>query len=168
MNCPKKFDTYYNLVIESLTMNELLHTTDFESIKKLDTIKVYRSSARPSKTSYESGVHAGSKKQALIRADYMVNDEGKYMRYYLYELEVKLGKVWPMLEGDNGTDHGNDFYKDIMGEYDTVIYKNTGEGNIKDNNLSIVCLNPHNIISSRMVKTLTGTYLDSIQNELYH
>lgn len=148
-------------------MNELLPTTDFESMKKLETVKVFRSSARPNKTTYESGFHAGTKQQALIRADYMVNDEGSHMRYYLYELEIKLGRVWPMLETDDGSNHGGDYYRDIAKDFDTVIYKNTGEGNIKNHNLSIVVLNPDNVIKSKMIKALTSGYLTSIQDELY-
>jgi hypothetical protein len=149
-------------------MNELLPNTSFESIKKLDKIKVYRSSARMNKTNYDSGVHVGSKQQALIRADYMVNDEGSHNRYYLYELEIKLSRIWPMVEEDNGDDHGNDYYSDIAKDFDIVVYKNTGEGSIKNHNLSIVILNPDNILSSKRVKTLTGAYLDSIQDELYN
>jgi len=148
-------------------MDTLLPNTSFESIQKLDKIKVYRSSARMNKTSYESGIHVGSKQQALIRADYMINDEGSHMRYYLYELEIKLDRIWPMLETDDGQNHGNEYYSDISKDYDIVIYKNTGEGNIKNHNLSIVVLNPDIIISSKVVKTLTGSYLDSIQDELY-
>ena len=163
----KKFLTRYNLLTESLTMDTLLPNTSFESIQKLDKIKVYRSSARMNKTSYESGIHVGSKQQALIRADYMINDEGSHMRYYLYELEIKLDRIWPMLETDDGQNHGNEYYSDISKDYDIVIYKNTGEGNIKNHNLSIVVLNPDIIISSKVVKTLTGSYLDSIQDELY-
>ena len=163
----KKFLTRYNLLTESLNMNELLPNTSFESIQNLDKIKVYRSSARMNKTSYNSGIHAGTKQQALIRADYMINDEGSHSRYYLYELEIKLDRVWPILETDDGQNHGNDYYKDISKDYDIVIYKNTGEGNIKNHNLSIVVLNSNVITSNKVVKTLTGGYLDSIQDELY-
>lgn len=119
------------------------------------------------KTSYDSGVHVGSKQQALIRADYMVNDEGSHMRYYLYELELKLSRIWPMVEKDKGDNHGNDYYNDIAKDFDIVVYKNTGEGNIENNNLSLIILNPDNIIYSKRVKTLNCSYLDSIQNELY-
>ena len=57
-------------------MQELTRKTDFETLVTLDKIKVYRSSAKMDKNTYTSGSHFGTKQQALIRADYMVNDEG--------------------------------------------------------------------------------------------
>lgn len=163
----KNFLTFYNLLIESSNINELLPTTTFESLKRLDKIKVYRASARKNKTTYNPGDHAGTEQQALIRADYMVNDEERYDQYYLYELEIKLSRIYPVLESENGQDHGNDHYKHLVKDYDLVIYKNMGEGNIKNPNLSIIILNPRIIISSKFVKTLTSDYLTSIQDELY-
>jgi len=148
-------------------MQELTCKTDFETLVTLGKIKVYRSSAKLNKTIYNSGSHFGTKQQALIRADYMVNDEGSHYRYYLYEITLKLGKIWPMLEEDDGYNHGSDYFSEIAEKYDTVIYKNIGEGNKSDNNLSIVSLNPKNITSSKMIKKLSCTYLSSVQNELY-
>lgn len=148
-------------------MIELINTTDFETVINQSEIKVYRSSAKFDKDKYVSGSHVGSKQQALIRADYMVNDECSHYRYYLYEMVLKLGKVWPMLEYDDGLNHGNDFFSEIADKYDTVIYKNSGEGNKNDNNLSLVVLNPQNIKYNKMIKQLTKNYLMSIQDELY-
>jgi hypothetical protein len=148
-------------------MQELTSKTDFETVLTLSKIKVYRSSANMNKQSYRVGSHVGTKQQALIRADYMVNDEGTYYRYYLYELNIDLGKIWPMLEPDDGINHDDGYFSEIAEKFDTVIYKNTGEGDIKNNNLSIVILNPKNITSSKMVKQLNCNYLSSIQDELY-
>jgi len=53
---------------------ELLPNSKFQDMQNTKTIKVYRSSARPNKNDYVSGSHAGTKQQALIRADYMIND----------------------------------------------------------------------------------------------
>jgi len=113
-----------------------------------------------------SGSHAGTKQQALIRADYMINDEGKYDTYYLYELIVSLGNIYPELLPDDGSDHGYDYVKDL-GNYDIAFYKNTGEGDARNENLSIIIIDPKIVQSSKIIQTLTGDYLTSIQNELY-
>lgn len=151
---------------ESFFSKELLPNTKFEEVLNLENLKVYRSSAKPDKTTYESGSHAGTKQQALIRADYMINDEEKYDEYYLYELLVNLGNVYPKLLPDDGSDHGYGFVKDLK-NYDTAFYKNTGEGDIKNENLSIIIINPKSIVSSEMTGVITKEYLTSIQNELY-
>ena len=145
---------------------ELLPTTAFEDLENCEYLKVYRSSARPNKNDYVSGSHAGTKQQALIRADYMINDEGKYDQYYLYELLVKVGNIYPSLLPDDGSDHGYDYVKDL-GQYDLAFYKNTGEGDIRNNNLSIIIINPDIVIKSKMIEKIDGDYLTSIQNELY-
>jgi len=146
---------------------ELLPTTTFTEVLNLKHILVYRSSARPDKSGYESGSHAGTKQQALIRADYMLNDDEQYEKYYLYELVIDTGKVYPTLLGDNGQDHGYDYSLDLSGKYDTAFYKNTGEGDVRNENLSIIIVNPKSVISNRMVGELTTEYLLSIQGELY-
>lgn len=161
----KSFSQYYHL-LESKT-TELLPSTTFQSLKAQEKIKAYRSSARPSKTSYESGSHAGTLQQALIRADYFLNDEESHDKYYLYELEINLGRIYPKLESDSGENHGNSYYQNLAKDYDTIIYKNTGEGDIQKENLSLIILNPNNIISSKPIKTLTKEYLLSMQKELY-
>jgi hypothetical protein len=148
-------------------MIELTNDLDFDTVKNLDSIKVFRSSAKLNKRTYNVGCHFGTKQQALIRADYMVNDEQLYYKYYLYELEIKLGNVWPMLEFDDGFNHGSDYYLDMVKKFDTVIYKNQGEGNTNTHNLSIVILNNKSIKSNKMVKVLSKSYLSNIQNELY-
>jgi hypothetical protein len=168
----EKFSQYCDFLMESLrvpetTFGKLTPTITFSQIKNWKKVKAYRSSARADRPSYASGIHAGTLQQALIRADYFLNDEETHKEYYLYELEIVLGKVYPQLESDNGENHGNDYYKDISKEYDTVIYKNTGEGNINDPNLSLVILNPSNIISSKRTKTLTPEYLKSMETYLY-
>jgi hypothetical protein len=164
------FSKYYQESLSRVpetTFGKLTPMIIFSQIKNWKKVKAYRSSARPNKTSYESGTHVGTLQQALIRADYFLNDEETHKEYYLYELEIGLGKVYPQLETDSGESHGNDYYKNIAQEYDTVIYKNTGEGNINDPNLSLVILNPSNIISSKRTKTLTPEYLKSIETYLY-
>jgi hypothetical protein len=145
---------------------ELLPDTSFEDVQNMDSLKVYRSSARSFENDYTSGSHAGTKQQALIRADYMVNDEEKYEQYYLYELIVQLGNVYPSLLTDDGSDHGYDYVSD-MKNYDTAFYKNTGEGNIRNENLSIIIINPAMVIKSQMVSVLTKDELLAMQNELY-
>lgn len=162
-----KYFQYYKNILESLSLPELLPSTTFQSLKVQEKIKAYRSSARPSKTSYESGSHAGTLQQALIRADYFLNDEESHDKYYLYELEIKLGRIYPKLESDSGENHGNSYYQNLAKDYDTIIYKNTGEGDIQNENLSLIILNPNNIISSKLIKTLTREYLLSLQKELY-
>jgi len=153
-------ETFYNT-------QELLPTTKFQDLLNLETIKVYRSSAKPNKVGYESGSHAGTKQQALIRADYMVNDEEKYEKYFLYELLIDLGRVYPKLLPDDGSDHGYDYTLNLLDKYDTAFYKNTGEGDIRNENLSIIIINPKSIKSDKMVGELTRDYLLSVQNELY-
>lgn len=146
---------------------ELLPSTTFNDVLNLKHILVYRSSARPDKSGYESGSHAGTKQQALIRADYMLNDDEQYEKYYLYELVVDIGKVYPTLLEDNGQDHGYDYSLDLSSKCDTAFYKNTGEGDIRNENLSIIIVNPKSVISSKMVGELTKEYLLSIQSKLY-
>jgi hypothetical protein len=153
-------ETFYNT-------QELLPNTKLNDLLNLETIKVYRSSAKPNKVGYESGSHAGTKQQALIRADYMVNDEEKYQKYFLYELLIDLGKVYPKLLPDDGSDHGYDYTLDLINKYDTAFYKNTAEGDIRNENLSIIIINPKMIKSNKMVGELTKEYLLSAQNDLY-
>jgi hypothetical protein len=160
---------YSRLIYENIIDNnkELLPNTKFQETLNIDTLKVYRSSAKPNKQAYESGSHAGTKQQALIRADYMVNDEEKYQKYFLYELIIDLGRIYPKLLPDDGSDHGYDYTLDLIDKYDTAFYKNTGEGDIRNENLSIIIINPRSIKSDKMVGELTKEYLLSIQEELY-
>jgi hypothetical protein len=109
----------------------------------------------------------GSKLQALIRADYMLNDEEKYEQYYLYEVILDVGKIYPKVHADDGSDHDISYGIDVSNDYDLIAYKNTGEGDIRRENLSLIILNPSNVISNKIVKTLTPEYLLSIQRELY-
>lgn len=160
----KPFSQYFFESINSVI--ELSPDTKFEDVQNYRIVKVYRSSARPNKNDYVSGSHAGTKQQALIRADYMINDEGKYDLYYLYELIVDLGKIYPTLLQDDGSDHGYDYVKDFGG-YDMAFYKNTGEGDIRNENLSIIIINPSIVKSSKIIQQVDGDYLMSIQNELY-
>ena len=145
---------------------ELTADSKFKDVVNFENLKVFRSSARGDKRNYVSGSHCGTRQQALIRADYMINDEGKYDTYYLYELIIKIGSVYPELLPDDGSDHGYDYVKDL-GEYDVAFYKNTGEGDIRNENLSVIIINPGVVVQSKMIQTLDGDYLSSIQNELY-
>jgi len=147
-------------------IQELTPHTKFLDVKGMEYLKVYRSSARPNKHNYTEGSHAGTLQQALIRADYMINDEEKYDEYYLYELIIRLGRVYPSLLKDDGSDHGYDYVSD-MKDYDTAFYKNTGEGDIRNENLSVIIINPDSIISSKMSSVLSKEYLLSKQNMLY-
>jgi hypothetical protein len=147
-------------------IQELTPHTKFSNVESMKYLKVYRSSARPNKHNYTEGSHAGTLQQALIRADYMINDEEKYDEYYLYELIIRLGRVYPSLLKDDGSDHGYDYISD-MKDYDTAFYKNTGEGDIRNENLSIIIINPDSIISSKMSSVLSKEYLSSKQNMLY-
>lgn len=162
-----KFSQYCQTLLESLQVATLTPDTDFPTLQTQETIKVYRSSSRPDKTTYESGSHVGTLQQALIRADYFLNDEESHDKYYLYELEIRLGRIYPKLESDSGENHGNSYYQNLAKDYDTVVYKNTGEGDIKRENLSLIVLNPNNVISSKPIKTLTKEHLLSLQKELY-
>jgi len=147
-------------------IQELTPHTKFSDVKGMEYLKVYRSSARPNKHNYTEGSHAGTLQQALIRADYMINDEEKYDEYYLYELIIRLGRVYPSLLKDDGSNHGYDFISD-MKDYDTAFYKNTGEGGIINENLSIIIINPDSVFKSEMVKEIDSEYLTSIQDDLY-
>lgn len=147
-------------------IQELTPNTKLKDIINLSYIKVFRSSARPNKNDYTSGSHAGTWQQAMIRADYMINDEEKYEKYYLYELILRLGNIYPKLLPDDGSDHGYDYVNDL-GNYDIAFYKNTGEGDIRNENLSVIIINPDIVAQSKMVEEIDGEYLTSIQNELY-
>jgi hypothetical protein len=147
-------------------IQELKPDSKLEDIIKHPYLKVFRSSARPNKNDYVSGSHAGTKQQALIRADYMINDEGRYDTYYLYELIIRIENVYPELLPDDGTDHGYGFVKDLN-NYDVAFYKNTGEGDIRNENLSIIIINPDSVFESKMVEEIDGEYLTAIQDELY-
>lgn len=152
-------ESFYNL-------QELTADSKFKDVVNFENLKVFRSSARGDKRDYVSGSHCGTRQQALIRADYMINDEGKYDTYYLYELIIKIGSVYPELLPDDGSDHGYD-YVEGLGDYDLAFYKNTGEGDIRKENLSVIIINPEIVTQSKMIQTLNGEYLTSIQNELY-
>jgi len=147
-------------------IQELKPNSKLKDIIKHPYLKVFRSSARPNKNDYVSGSHAGTKQQALIRADYMINDEGRYDTYYLYELIIRIENVYPELLPDDGTDHGYGFVKDLN-NYDVAFYKNTGEGDIRNENLSIIIINPDSVFESKMVEEIDGEYLTAIQDELY-
>lgn len=146
--------------------HELTADTKFKDISGVEYLKVFRSSARSEKRDYTKGSHCGTLQQALIRADYMINDEGKYDKYYLYELVIKVGDIYPKILPDDGSDHGYD-YVEGLGDYDLAFYKNTGEGDIKKENLSVIIIDPDIVVQSKMIKILDGEYLSSIQDELY-
>jgi len=157
----KNFNTTFNTLVESLSLPVLSPSTTLEDLMNTKTIKVYRSSAKPNKMYYKAGFHAGTEDQAYRRADYQVNDEELYDRYYLYELILKVGNVYPKLVEDKGEDHGADFGSELSNEYDLLVYKNTGEGDYHNyENLSIIGLNPNNIVSSKMVKELSSEELE--------
>ena len=59
------------------------------------------------------------------------------------------------------------FYSWGKAGYDLALYKNTGEGDISQENLSVIIINPSIVISSKVVQTLDPEYLFSIQRELY-
>lgn len=147
-------------------VQELEPNTKLGDIINRPYITVFRSSARPNKNDYVSGSHAGTKQQALIRADYMINDEGRYDTYYLYKLILRIDKVYPELLPDDGTDHGYDYVKELK-DYDIAFYKNTGEGDIRNENLSVIIINPDSVVESKMIEQIDGDYLLAIQNDLY-
>ena len=147
-------------------IQELSPTTKLKDITGMEYIKVFRSSARPSKNDYQTGSHCGTLQQALIRADYMINDEGKYKKYYLYELVLRMGSVFPKLLPDDGSDHGYGFVKGLD-QYDLAFYKNTGEGDIRNENLSVIIINPEIVVQTKMGRELDGEYLAGMQDELY-
>jgi hypothetical protein len=161
LNTPMKtfLESFYNTV-------ELLPTTTFDEARNAGALKAYHSSMHKSNAGYRSGSHAGSKKQALIRADYMVNDEEKFDEYYLYELILKVENVYPELLPDDGSDHGYDYVAG-MRDYELVFYKNTGEGSVDDENLSVIIIDPSVVIESRMIKVLTKDELLEMQDYLY-
>lgn len=152
-------ESFYNI-------QELTADTKFTDIQEVEYLKVFRSSARGEKREYTKGSHCGTRQQALIRADYMINDEGKYDKYYLYELVIKVGNIYPNILPDDGSDHGYDYVKGL-GNYDLAFYKNTGEGDIRKENLSVIIINPNIVEKSTMVQILDNAYLSSIQDELY-
>lgn len=95
-------------------------------------------------------IHVGSLFQAIWRADYKVNDNEDYNTSYVYELNINPDKVYPNLikdEGYNVDQSEEDKYKK---DWDILIYKNTGEGYTKDENLSIIILNKNIIKSAKL------------------
>lgn len=161
------FDKLYQLTTESssnlVTLNQY---TKFDEVLPLNTLRVYRSDSTPNKNKYYSGAHAGTKQQALIRADYMVNDEERYEQYYLYELTLSFNNIYPELVSDDGSNHSSN-YVDEFKDYDILFYKNTGEGDIRNENLSVIIVNPDIVIDSKVIDKLNSSYLVSIQDELY-
>ena len=90
----------------------------------------------------------------------------KYDKYYLYELVIRIGNIYPNILPDDGSDHEYD-YVEGLGDYDLAFYKNTGEGDIKKENLSVIIIDPDVVVQSKMIQILDGEYLSSIQDELY-
>jgi hypothetical protein len=157
LNIP--LESFYNTI-------ELVPSMTFDEARNAGSLKAYHSSMHKSNAGYRVGSHVGSKKQALIRADYMVNDEEKFDEYYLYELILKVEKVYPELLPDDGSDHGYD-YVSGMQDYELAFYKNTGEGSVNDENLSVIIIDPSVIVESRMIKVLTRDELLKMQDYLY-
>lgn len=167
LNNNMQFEKLVNLIQESAySLIELTPHTTFDEILNTGMVKTYRSSAKK-QSQYHDGYHVGSKKQALIRADFMLNDEEKYDEYFLSELILNTNRVYPKLGTDDGSDHGASYGKDLKDNYDIIVYKNTGEGTIEDENLSLIILNPGVIVSTQLVKTLTPEYLLSLHDKLY-
>ena len=77
-----------------------------------------------------------------------------------------MGSVYPKLLPDDGSDHGYGFVKDLD-QYDLAFYKNTGEGDIRNENLSVIIINPDIVAQSKMIRELDGEYLMGMQDELY-
>lgn len=151
-----------------LSLNETTTKTELLNSNK---IKVYHSCSFKGdffsriKNKPEKNIHAGSLFQAIWRADFKVNDNQDYNISYVYELILEPTKIYPDLildEGYNVDQSEEDKYKK---NWDILIYKNTGEGYIKDENLSIIILNKDiiksvNIHSEWDSVKLTNYFLD--------
>jgi len=82
-------------------------------------------------------------------------------------LIIDLGKIYPKLLQDDGSDHGHDYVNDFGG-YDIAFYKNTDESDVRNENLSIIIINPDSVFKSEMIKEIDSEYLTSIQIDLYN
>jgi hypothetical protein len=142
-----------NLSFPNLILNEHTQISEILNNKK---IIVYHSCSfkgnlfsrlaiKPNKN-----IHTGSLFQTLWRADYKVNDNEDYLVSYVYEIIIETNKIYPNLikdEGYNVNQSEEDKYKK---DWDILIYKNTGEGFVKDENLSIIILNKNIIKSAKL------------------
>jgi hypothetical protein len=156
----------YEKILSGINSLYLGPDTKIEDILRADILKVYRSSLRLNKNDYRPGAHAGTLQQSLIRADYMVNDEERYDKYYLYELSLRVSNIYPKILDDDGSDHSAEYVESLKG-YHLAFYKNTGEGDITRENLSVIIIDPKTIISSKIIQKIDKNYLLSIQDHLY-
>ena len=130
----------------------LEQNTTLEQIKNTDTLKVYHSCSTENlaerfKASPNKNIHAGTLYQALDRADYKINDEELYDTAYIHEITINLNGLYPKLVKDDGENANSDMENRYKIYWNVLVYKNVGEGRIKDQNLSVIILNKKNILS---------------------
>lgn len=111
--------------------------------------------------------HAGSKLQALWRADYKVRDEKSYGISYLYELHLHNYRLYPYIISDDGGNMNTADENIFKPKWDLLLYKNTGEGFVYDENLSVVILNPDIIKSAKLINSYNETDLDKLEDAGY-
>ena len=156
----------YNTLLENIHPSmELMPDTTFEEIKEAGSIICYHSSDKEDLNPVRDGIHLGTKDQAVWRADYMVNDDQLFDEYNLHKVLLNVGRVYPDLIEDPGTDHGEEYKSELSAEYDTLVYINKAEGDSsKHLNLSLIALNTSNIKAVKFDSVLTSDALDAYIN----
>ena len=139
--------------------------TTLKEIQQAKFLKVYRSSSSPddsikrSQQHADKNMHVGSYIQALDRADYKINDQEEYTTGYLHEIIIRINKLYPTLIVDHGYNVNQSEEDQYKLNWDILVYKNTGEGNVHTQNLSLIILNRDLIVSSRLHSKWTGDKL---------
>ena len=132
-------------------MNKITLTSDthFEQLLEAEVITAYHSSGYPGLVPYPN-IHCGDIKQALYRADFKMNDEELYDESYIYELEISSKGLPKELILDQGHKQDLSFEDFFKKDYNVLCYKNTAEGDVNKNNLSLIVLNTNNILSMKI------------------
>ena len=145
----------------------LEQNTFFNEIKNSSRLTVYHSCSVPNlnkrfKNNPDKNIHAGTLYQAICRADYKVNDEELYDEICIHEIDISLEGLYPKMVIDDG-ENANSIKEDkFKPKWNLLVYKNVGEGDIRDNNLSVIILNKSNILSVKLYGFFNGEELESM------
>jgi len=124
---------------------QLNSDTPFIKIKKVQSIIVFHVSSQSNlfKSLKSDPMHVGSVIQALDRAYLHIVDNADYTEMYMYKIVLNVGRLYGQLVIDSGQNAATEMENSYKKRgYDTLVYKNRGEGCINRNNLSLVVLNP--------------------------
>jgi hypothetical protein len=168
----KYTDDINKLYLESVNKRVVLdRNTTQEELSKANSIVAYHACASKEpflnkiKNRPDVGVHAGSLFQAVWRADYKVNDEGDYDIAHIHELVIEPKSVYPQLVEDSGYDQDQGDENQYKGEYDLLMYHNTGEGHANESNLSVIVLDHSIIKSSRLYAAMNSEEITKYMEE---